>query len=193
MMKNTVYVLAVVVLGVLAWPIFSPVIASQSQVTAPITVGWEIRPGGAAATLLPFGSPLAQHPSYHPFQDQITAAILGELPSDIRNAWPFNQSTVDANGHKDEEDVKAELEAALTALNERRDELAVENSLPDPPDFSLTSGAPMSVKYKYWNDTKTCIHTYQLSLGGVEWDLADGAIPATATFFVELAWDSRIN
>lgn len=191
-MKRT-FLLAVVVGAALAWPVFSIVSAAQAQVTAPIRVGWEIRPTGGASNLLPTGSPLTQHPDYHDFQDQVTTEIKDQLPSDTRNAWPFNQTVLGSNGHKAEEEIRQELDGALTALNTRRDEIAAANSLPDPPDFSLASGGPIAVEYTYWNDTKECSHKYALHLDGTPWELTDGSIPATATFYVSLSWTSRID
>jgi len=164
-----------------------------NQVGSPVRIGWEIRPGSPAGELLPSGPSLTQHQGYLGFKSLVKGEILAQVPEATRNAWPFRATEVDVLGHKPESSVRDYLKNVLVELNSARSEYANENSLPTPPDLSLTTEEPFSVVYTYNNNTQTCAHKYGVSMGGVPWTVTDSAIPATADFFVQLSWDTRLD
>lgn len=164
-----------------------------NQVDSPIRIGWEIRSDSPASALLPSGASLNQHSAYLGFKALVKAEIIAEIPEPTRNAWPFRATEVDGLGHKPESSVRDYLEDVLDELNSARSAQATALGLSDPPDLSLTTGEPFSVVYTYNNNTQTCSHKYGVSMGAVPWTVTDSAIPATADFFVQLSWDTRLD
>ena len=188
------FTVALVLLALLSvWFVLPSVKASGTPVTSSITVGWVIDPNNSASAVFPTGQPLVMHPQYYEFKQDVLDTIRAEVPSDVRNAWPFHTITVDAEGHKPEEEIRVELDGLLAALNARRSEIALGLGEAEPPDFTLGQLAPLAVQYTTWNDTVKCNHTYPLLLDGVPWSYTDSSIGATVDFFITLSWESRVH
>ena len=191
--KPTITVLLVALLApAILWIGATSPAQVAGQANAQVALVWQATNSNGASVLLPTGVDVVQHQSYKEFKALMVSHVKAEIPEAIRNSWPFQRFEVDDEGHKPEFEVRDFLDAQLTLLNAARDTAAEELQLPNPPDFSLTTGEPAFINYDYWNNTQQCLHAYPISLGGIPWTVTDPAIGATATLLIRVLWKSDI-
>ena len=194
MTKNTISVtlLVAVLAPTVLWLGATTVTPIPDKANVYVSMGWSIGESNEASALLPTGQGLPNHPDYQDFKQAVRNLIKAEIPEERRNAWPFQKFEVDENGHKPESEVRDFLIQQLDLLNLSRDDEAEEAGLPNPPDFTLTTGMPFLINYDYSQGIGQCGHMYKVSLGGVPLTHSDLTIGATAYFYFQAAWKSDL-